>query len=906
MVTGKGITGALRYSMGQGNDPMTGERLELVPGETSRAELLGGQNFGFEVNSADRLELARRMMEWNGLPENQAGKTRKLENDCLHASLSWGDGQKPDRAEMIEAAQSFLKAVGLEKARAVFIAHDDTDHAHLHIVASRIDPETRRSLRMDYDKIEGQKWAVKWEKEHGQERNPAAGINLHGLIDAIAQRDAEPILAHLTRDKATFSAWDVNRVLRYGDLADAERDKFRSEILGRQNVIGLRETAEAPITRYTTRDLLAAEMALQRSAAALADDKSHGVKASRIEKAIADFTLIPEQAEALRHLTGAQGFSILWGQAGTGKSHTLKAARAAYEAEGKNVIGLSWQNNVVNQMRRDGFEANTIAGEMFAVEKGRTRWNAKTVLVIDEAGMISTEQLARVAAAAKQAGAKLILAGDDRQLGSIERGGMFETLRQSHGPAILKEVQRNKAHAAAYNEMHDYKFLDALKTFEKAGGIHWTTRQSDTLKQMAERYTADVAAAPDKTRFMFAIKNVDVAALNHHARALHKARGDLGDDVTLKTATGDQQFATGDRIQFTGTSRKQAQKKAGLANGAVGTVRKIDIDGDGRARLTVELDAPRGEKAQRVSFVVGEDAKAGEFDSFKHGYAGTIYRGQGRTLDEVYVGHSAQWRSSAAYVALTRHREAVHIFASRETVKDLDAMAEGMARTDNKRAATAYAIDEQSAARAELAKAVDEYRPPAGSIEISGDAGHMPAATIESAAPPAVEMPAHAPEQATSEPAQGGDIAPQVSAGRALDALSGVAHGVSRIAEGVADLAEGAVDLLAGFFGGGSSAQTQQPEQERAAPQPQRAPTPAPKQEQPATPRQEQRKEPPAMSRPQTMEEFRAAQEHQRSSDRAELGHRLGVGADTPLTKEQLEAVEMEQSKRSRDGGISR
>jgi hypothetical protein len=334
------------------------------------------------VNSADRLELARRMMEWNGLPENQAGKTRKLDLDCLHASLSWGDGQKPDRAEMIEAAQSFLKAIGLEKARAVFIAHDDTDHAHIHIVASRIDPETRRSLRMDYDKIEGQKWAVKWEKDHGQERNPAAGINLHGLIDAIGKRDADAVLVHLTRDKATFSTWDVSKTLRYGDLSKDEQDKFRADILARQNVIGLRATAEAPITRYTTREVLAAEMALQRNASILAEDKTHGVKASRIDKAVADFTLIPEQAEALCHLTGAQGFAVLWGQAGTGKSHTLKAARAVYEAEGKNVIGLSWQNKIVNAMRQDGFtQANTIASELWGLDHGRTRWNAKGGLI---------------------------------------------------------------------------------------------------------------------------------------------------------------------------------------------------------------------------------------------------------------------------------------------------------------------------------------------------------------------------------------------------------------------------------------------------------------------------------------------------------------------------------------------
>ena len=321
--------------------------------------------------------------------------------------------------------------------------------------------------------------------------------------------------------------------------------------------------------------------------------------------------------------------------------------------------------------------------------------------------MISTKELARVAAAAREAGAKLILAGDDKQLSSIERGGMFETLRQTHGAATLKEVQRvrDAEQKEAFGKMHEGEFLEALQTFEQKGGIHWTDRQSDTLKDMAARYTADVAATPDKRRFMFAYTNKDVASLNQHARALHRERGELGEDHSLATAPGAAQFATGDRIQFTGNGRTKAEKNAGLTNGRVGTVTALEIDDHGKARVSVELDVAKGDKPQTVSFIVGEDSKAGEFNSFKHGFAGTIYRGQGRTLDEAYVGHSAQWRSSAAYVALTRHREAVHIFAARETVKDLETMAQGMARAENKRAATAYSIDPQSAARAELDRA---------------------------------------------------------------------------------------------------------------------------------------------------------------------------------------------------------
>ena len=183
-------------------------------------------------------------------------------------------------------------------------------------------------------------------------------------------------------------------------------------------------------------------MALLKNSKGMADDHRHGLSDGRITATAAEFTLKPEQADALKHLTSAEGFAILWGEAGTGKSHTLNAARAAYEAEGSKVIGLAWTNDVVQQMRGDGFAANTIASELKGLEKGRTAWDKNTVLIVDEAAMIATEHLAAVTSAARKAGAKLILAGDDAQLSSIEKGGMFESLRQTHGAAILKDVQR--------------------------------------------------------------------------------------------------------------------------------------------------------------------------------------------------------------------------------------------------------------------------------------------------------------------------------------------------------------------------------------------------------------------------------------------------------------------------------
>jgi ATP-dependent exoDNAse (exonuclease V) alpha subunit len=912
IVKGKGISGALAYVMGEGSDRETKRRKTLAEGQESRAQIIGGQNFGFEIDSKESLELARRGMEWNGLPQNQASRGIKCEKDCLHASLSWEKGQNPTAEEMAEAAQGYLKALGMEKAQAVFVAHNDTAQKHLHIVASRIDPTTGKTFSQADDFAKGLAWSMEFEKAQGVEQLSAGRQKLHKMADAIAARDVAALTGQLTETNPTFTAKELDKVLAYGGLSKEDRAGFKAEILADKNVIGLRETADSEVSRYTTRDVLAAEMALLRNAKGLAEDYSHGLSDGRIAATAAEFTLKPEQADALQHLTGGEGFAMLWGEAGTGKSHTLNAARAAYEAEGSKVIGLAWTNDVAQQMRGDGFgTANTIASELKGLENGRSAWNKNTVLIVDEAAMVATEHLAQVAAAARAAGAKLILAGDDAQLSSIERGGMFETLRQTHGAAILQDVQRvsTAEQKAAFNQMHRGEFKGALQTFDKAGGIHWTDKPSDALQEMAARYTADVANDPDKRRFMFAFTNAEVKTLNDHARALHKERGDLGSDHSLPTAAGAQEFATGDRIQFAGNGYGQKQIRAGFTNGRVGTITEIDTSGDrgGDApRVTVSLDTKKGAEPQSVSFTVGEDAKAGEFNKFKLGYAGTIYRGQGRTLDQSYVCHSAQWRSSAAYVALTRHREDVQIFVSRETVRgmekeadrasfdqaaasitldpaqqaaarharDLDLMAEGLARTDNKRAATAYQIDEATALRlgfGEAANITDRqhliYDPEFGSRIVTNARAEAHGAARDTAGAEVAESPAHASTEA-QEPAE------RLSTG---EAMGNAVEGAAQLAEGVASFTEKALvsltEGLAGLFGGGST------------PAPRKAPEPEPK-------------------RKLTMKEFLAEEQAQRTAKLAAIKQQIESGQS--VTQEDLNSLPAEQQRnRDRGGGQS-
>jgi len=546
---------------------------------------------------------------------------------------------------------------------------------------------------------------------------------------AKSRRSPGEVLEQLTARQAVFTWRDLNRQLTK-EMTDPTASALATdEILRGAEVIGLRETAADPVTHYTTRTVLDAERAVLRDAAALAAHAGHGVRAARADQHAGG--LNAEQAQALRHATGAAGFAIIAGEAGTGKSRTLGAIRKTYEADGYRVIGMSWTNGVVQDMRQDGFaHASTIASEMKRLEAGTQVWTRKHVLIVDEAAMLATQHLAGVFSKARQAGAKVIIAGDDRQLPSIERGGMFEPLCTLHQAAELHTVQRvqDPDEQRAFNLMHEGKFRAALDIFEQKGAIHWSQTTDQAAAALQRRYAGDIAAEPDRKRFIFAYTNEQVDVLNRFAREVHRQRGALAEDHTLATARGAAPFAVGDRVQFTDNAWSRKDKEAGLVNGAVGTVLAIDT-GLAKPRMTVELDAAKGEEGRRVSFIVGADRKAGEFDAIRHGYAGTIYKGQGRTLDQTYVFHSHYWREASSYVALTRHRECVAIFAAHDTAADLDRLARQMGRDETKRAAISFIVDDER----ERAQAVGydaQVRAPASTPGAPRRKGPMADATV--------------------------------------------------------------------------------------------------------------------------------------------------------------------------------
>jgi Ti-type conjugative transfer relaxase TraA len=673
---GTGVTGAARYALGEGRDPFTNEVRKKPANDRSRVEWIGGINVGFPVETREDADLARRIMEFDAL--NQTSPTKRCVKDCVHLALGWRPSEQPTREQMEAAARGALRALGMENAKAIFVAHNDEDYYHLHIVASKLNPETERAYDLKQSYLRLSRWAEQYERDHSGGIVCTRRAEANQLREAIDLRDARGVLELMTERRSTFTGQDLDRVLSKQIRSDLSRAQFAEAVLRHPDAVRLSDQAEGSTSRYSTKAIVETEQHVLRAAHGLTRNDRHQIGDRILASVLSDKNfdgISREQALAVRHATGANGLALIDGQAGTGKSYIVNAIRQCYEAQGCKVIGLAPTNIVAQDMHRDGFtKATTAHSELFALNNERTQWNRHTVVVVDEAAMIDSRNMAMLTAHAYAAGAKLILIGDDRQLSSIERGGMFGVLKDRYGAAVLAEVRRQHKNddRRAAELMAEGNFHDALARYDTKGAIHWTRTQPEARAVLVAQWAKDNAADPSRSRFIFAYTNADVDQLNYAVRHVRKEAGQLEqEDHSLNTKHGRTDFSAGDRLQFTGTDRPR-----GLYNGQAGTVQVID-----GSKITVRLD---GRTERSVEF------DASEFQDFRHGYAGTIYKGQGRTLDQTYLYHSEHWRSAAGYVALTRHREKAELFVARNTAPDLKQLARQIARVDERRAASHF------------------------------------------------------------------------------------------------------------------------------------------------------------------------------------------------------------------------
>jgi hypothetical protein len=93
---------------------------------------------------------------------------RKLKNPVFAYSIAWHPGERPTKAEMMEAARASLKAQGLEEHQAILVCHDDEPQAHVHVIVNRVHPATGKAATLSNSKLKLSEWAEAYERKRGK------------------------------------------------------------------------------------------------------------------------------------------------------------------------------------------------------------------------------------------------------------------------------------------------------------------------------------------------------------------------------------------------------------------------------------------------------------------------------------------------------------------------------------------------------------------------------------------------------------------------------------------------------------------------------------------------------------------------------------------------------------------
>lgn len=513
--------------------------------------------------------------------------------------------------------------------------------------------------------------------------------------DGIARRNGERIagdpnvaLDVITRQQSTFTRADLARFVSRHTDGTEQFGRVMAKVEASPEVVRLGEDGRGR-ERFTTRAMLAVEQRMEEAGALLARSPKHLVERVVAERTVrsaevSGMRLGDEQRAAVRHVTGGTDLALVVGYAGTGKSAMLGVARQAWEGAGYRVRGAALSGIAAEGLEAgSGIQSRTLASLEWGWKEGREgdRLTPRDVLVVDEAGMVGSRQMERVLGHAHEAGAKVVLVGNPEQLQAIEAGPAFRALAERHGAAEIAEVRRQREgwQRDATRELATGRTGDALGRCERAGGVQGHGSQEEARAAVVTGWAAGRHRSPHESRIMLAHTRADVAELNRLARDAMRGAGALGTEHQVQTEAGPRAMAAGDRVMFLRNERALGawNGRGGVAvkNGTLGTLGTVAaIEAEGQ-RLTVRLDGPGGgEGGRSVTFYLRD------YGHLEHGYAATVHKAQGVTVDHAHVLAGAGMDRHMAYVALTRHREGVQLHWSREAMGDREGLTRALSR----------------------------------------------------------------------------------------------------------------------------------------------------------------------------------------------------------------------------------
>jgi ATP-dependent exoDNAse (exonuclease V) alpha subunit len=310
--------------------------------------------------------------------------------------------------------------------------------------------------------------------------------------------------------------------------------------------------------RWSTPDLLAVEQRLVASATDRTGEQAAVASHQAVRDALAAHPTAgaDQQAMVWDLCQGGAGVAVVVGRAGTGKTFALGIARHAWQLDGHRLLASAPTGIATMSLQGEGFEDVATCDRLLAdLDRGREQLDVRTVLVVDEAGMVGSRKLARLLEHAQQAQAKVVLVGDDRQLASIDAGGGFRALRLRLGASELVENRRQQQawEREALELVRSGLVDEAVAAYQAHDRVVAAdSKPAATLAVLQDWWAAWQQAERDPAQevVVLAVRRGEVDRLNTVCQELLAARGRLGDerlqveDRQLEVGTGSSAATT--------------------------------------------------------------------------------------------------------------------------------------------------------------------------------------------------------------------------------------------------------------------------------------------------------------------------------------------------------------------------
>ena len=614
-----------------------------------------------ELNLQDRIEITKRIIEKRGWVKE--GLAVQIDIHQPH------DGENNWHAHLLVTTRRFTadgKRLFHKKARDLNPEFKTGKNGNFIIPEEILLQHDTRDIINDYFKELGLENRVDAIGILPQEH--IGPIRMRSVLNQAAERNEERRIAEIehlsdgakvidkvTRHLSVFTRADVSRAVKCVPSIEA-RERLVEDAMSSKLLVALFQPDGSKTPYFTTAAIRAEEEKLLRLSSYIANKaniftKGKDIKGTGELLAQARSDLSEEQHLALTNLlTSESALGILRGRAGAGKSHVLRQLALIAQASNIQAIGLAPTHKAKEALNSSGFAiTDTIKGMLFKLANGRFSLPKNSLIVVDEAGMIGNDdyhELLRVVATRQ---CQLILAGDEKQLASIGRGGMFEIFADKYGSSTTLDIQRQETlwGKKVAMAMSEGKVARAVTILNQESRIFWGTTNTNAMAGLLEHWQQSSYEVSD--RLIVAVKNKDVAALNHGARQYLKQAGKLtGVELEVKG----NHFMKGDRILMGKTS-----KEIGVVNGDLGEILAVSHN-----RFVVSIANNSGVSGKIHSKIV--EFNPSEYSDFRHGYATSVFKAQGASIKDVYVFHDGFSGLRNSYVALSRNIVELKLFVN--------------------------------------------------------------------------------------------------------------------------------------------------------------------------------------------------------------------------------------------------